>query len=149
MKYSILIALLLFTLGTSAQDGTKSNRVYQAKIKFFNEKLDLTKSDANKFWPIYNDYQSRKNKLSKEKQVIVQYFNDNRENMSADEIEESLNRFIEIDKEKSLLLEEYNKKFKHILPDEKVLQIYIVEVKFREYLIQQLRRNKPEMKPRM
>ncbi len=149
MKQCILLAFIILALRASGQDGPGTNRVYQAKIKFFNEKLELSKSEADKFWPIYNDYQSRRNKLSKEKQVIVQYFNDNKENMSADEIEEALNRFIEIDKEKSMLLDEYNKKFKQVLPDEKVLQIYIVEVKFREYLIQQLRKTKPGMKPRM
>lgn len=149
MKYTTILLLILFTVNSYAQTDSKPNKVYQAKVQFFNKKLNLTPIESKKFWPIYNDYQSRKNKLSGEKRNLIQYFNENKQNMSGDEIEQSLNRYIEIEKEISQLLEEYNNKFKQILPDEKVLQIYITEVQFRNYLLQKLRTSKSEMKPRM
>jgi hypothetical protein len=149
MKYTTLLLLIFFAVGSYAQTGSKPNRVYQAKVQFFNNKLNLTPGESKKFWPIYNDYQSRKNKLSGEKKNLIKYFSENKQNMSGDEIEQSLNRYIEIEKEISQLLEEYNNKFKQILSDEKVLQIYIAEVQFRNYLLQKLRTSKTEMKPRM
>lgn len=149
MKYTTLLLLVIFTIGSYAQTGSKPNRVHQAKVQFFNNKLNLSPSESKKFWPVYNDYQSRKNKLTGEKRNLIQYFNENKQNMSGDEIEQSLSRYIAIEKEISQLLEEYNNKFKQILPDEKVLQIYITEVQFRNYLLQKLRTSKSEMKPRM
>jgi hypothetical protein len=148
MKY-ITILLIFISVQVSAQTTTQPNRVYQAKVQFFNEKLDLTPKESEKFWPIYNDYQSRKNKLSGEKRNLIQYFNANKQNMSGDEIEASLLRYIEIEKETTQLLDEYNNKFKQILPDEKVLQIYITEVEFRNYLLQKLRTATTTAKPRM
>lgn len=148
MKY-FTILLIFISVQVSAQTTTQPNRVYQAKVQFFNEKLDLTPKESEKFWPIYDDYQSRKNKLLGEKRNLIQYFNNNKQNMSGDEIEASLSRYIEIEKETTQLLEEYNNKFKQILPDEKVLQIYITEVEFRNYLLQKLRTAKTTAKPRM
>lgn len=149
MKYSGLILLLLLSLKVAGQESPSQNRVYQVKVKFFNEKLDLSAKESEKFWPVYNDYQSRKNRLSNEKKNIIQYFNQNKANMSDEEIKKSLDRYIEIEKENTALLETYNNKFKEILPQEKVLQIYITEVEFRNYLLQRLRTGKTEMKPRM
>jgi hypothetical protein len=149
MKYSVLILLLFFALKVAGQDTPAQNRVYKVKVQFFNEKLDLSTKEAGKFWPIYNDYQSRKNRLSNERKNIIKYFNQNKTNMSENEVNESLNRFIQIEKEITALLETYNNKFKEILSDEKVLQIYITEVEFRNYLLRKLRTGKTEMKPRM
>jgi hypothetical protein len=149
MKYTTILLLVIFTVGSYAQTGSKPSRVHQAKVQFFNNKLNLSPSESKKFWPVYNDYQSRKNKLTGEKRNLIQYFTENKQNMSGDEIEQSLDRYIEIEKEISLLLEEYNNKFKQILSDDKVLQIYITEVQFRNYLLQKLRTSKSEMKPRM
>ncbi len=149
MKYTTIFLFILFTATTYAQTEPRPNRVYQAKVQFFNEKLNLSPQESEKFWPVYNDYQSRKNKLSSEKRNLIQYYNDNKQNMSADEIEGTLARYIEIEKEITQLLEEYNNKFKQILPDDKVIQIYITEVQFRNFLLQKLRTGKSEMKPRM
>lgn len=149
MKYTGLILLLFFTLKVEGQKTPAQNRIYKVKVQFFNDKLDLSSKEAERFWPIYNDYQSRKNRLSNERKNIINYFNRNKANMSDDEINESLNRYIQIEKEITTLLETYNNKFKEILPDEKVLKIYITEVEFRNYLLQKLRTGKTEMKPRM
>lgn len=148
MRLYTLILGLIFCLNTvHSQNPEKNNNVKQAKIVFFNEKLDLTSSETNKFWPVYNDYQSRKNRLANERKNMLRYYMENSNNMSDAEITESLNRYIEIEKEEVALLELYNNKFKDILPKEKVLKIYIVEVQFRNYLLKELRAKNTKSRP--
>lgn len=140
MKIHILISGLLFCLCSSfAQTLPQTDRVKQVKIKFFSEKLDLSAKEAKQFWPIYHNYQSRKNRLANERKNIMHFYSENSSNMSEQEISKTLNRYIEIEKEETLLLERFNTKFKTVLPDDKVLKIYIAEVLFRKYLLKQLR----------
>ncbi|HBH47201.1 MAG TPA: hypothetical protein DDX98_01085 [Bacteroidales bacterium] len=143
----VTIAIISFS-GFYAQNSGGANRVRAAKVKFFNEKLELTSSESEKFWPIYNDYQSRKSKLASERKSMMRFYTENQSNMSAEEITQTLNRYIEIEKEETELLERYNNKFKQVLANEKVLKIYITEVQFRNYLLKQLRTRQQGMKPR-
>ena len=127
--FILLTGLLLCITPINAQTDPGTNRVKEAKIKFFNEKL----------WPIYNDYQNRKNRLASERRTIMNYYLDNANNMSASEVSKTLDRYIQLQKEETDLLEQYNEKFKQVLADEKVLRIYITEIQFRNYLLKQLR----------
>jgi hypothetical protein len=145
---ALLLVSIVYFSATSAQTSTGSDRVRAAKVKFFTEKLELTQKESEKFWPIYNDYQSRRNKLATERKTIMQFFNENNKNMSADEISETLDRYIQIDKEQALLLETYNDKFKQVLSDEKVLKIYVTEIQFKNYLLKKLRTSQQNTKPR-
>ena len=149
MKIYILIIAVLFSIPRSySQEKASTNRVHQAKVKFFTEKLGLNKEEFKKFWPVYNDYQSRKNRLVAERRNMMRFYTENHKNMSDSEISETLNRYIEIEKEETRLLETYNESFKRILPDEKVLKIYIVEVQFKNHLLKQLRTNTQSMQLR-
>ncbi len=143
----LLAFCLYFPVISFAQgDGSKHERVQAQKIAFFTERLQLTTSEAEKFWPVYNDFQSRKNKIAGERRTLTQYFDDNSSNMTQEEISESLDKFIELQKKETELLETYNEKFKQILPEEKVMKIYITEFQFKNWLLKQLRGNHPARK---
>lgn len=148
MRIILLLSIITFSLGLQAQNKQGSERVRAAKIEFFTEKLDLTPTESDKFWPIYNDYQSRKSKLKHERLNIMRFYEENNLNMSPQELNESLNRFIEIEKELAILIEKYNDKFKQVLANDKVLKIYVAEIQFRDYLLKQLRTNQKGVKPR-
>lgn len=140
MKIFALLLGFFFSISIlQSQDPVQSERVRQAKVNFFNEKLELTPQETKLFWPVYNDYQSRKNRLTNEKRNIMRFYVENGDNMSEIEISETLDRYIEIESEVSELLNTFNNKFKTILPESKVIRIYIVEVQFRNYLLKQLR----------
>src|ERR1019366_1920448 len=53
-KYLLIFFVLLGSLSQiKAQDGEK---IQSLKIAFITQKLQLTPSEAEKFWPIYNEY---------------------------------------------------------------------------------------------
>lgn len=136
--FTLLFGIIFFTSIAHSQDPTSSDRVRKAKVQFFSEKLELSPSESKAFWPVYNDYQNRKNRLANERRNLMRFYVDNSNNMTDNEISETLDRYIEIEKEESELLSQYNEKFKNILPEKKVIKIYIVEVQFRNYLLKQL-----------
>ena len=62
--------------------------------------------------------------------------------MTDAEVSKMLDTYIGYQKQETTLLETYNAKFKQILPDKKVMMIYIVEVQFKSHLLQQLKENR-------
>ena len=73
MKKLIILSLLCFLTFTAfAQHDEKRERVKALKIAFITEQLNLTETEAQKFWPIYNAFEDNNNKLRREA-VITSY----------------------------------------------------------------------------
>lgn len=65
MKKIILLTVFIFLSITSfAQD--KHERIKALKTAYITEQLDLTKAEAEKFWPIYNTFEEDKEALKKD-----------------------------------------------------------------------------------
>ncbi|MBA7569977.1 hypothetical protein ES708_11722 [subsurface metagenome] len=142
-QFLLLLVVVLFPVFAVGQP-SKSDRdnIRKQKIEFFNKKLNLTKTEAEKFWPVYNDYQNRKNKIFSEKRALIHYYMQNSDYMSSDEISETLEKYISYERQETDLLTAFNEKFRKVLPDERVLKIYVAEIQFKEHLIHQLRTDK-------
>src|SRR5687768_8326854 len=57
MIWSFLICLVI-ALPLSAQDNSQRyQQIESVKVAFISQKLDLSTSEAEKFWPVYNTYQ--------------------------------------------------------------------------------------------
>lgn len=141
MKKLILAYILLLVVVFSYGQASKSERenIRKQKVEFFNRKLNLSKAEAEKFWPVYNDYQNRKNKISSEKRALMRYYIQNADFMSETEVKETLEKYLLYEKRETDLLISYSEKLRKVLPDEKVLKVYVTEVQFKNYLLKQLR----------
>ncbi|MFL0353623.1 sensor of ECF-type sigma factor [Xanthomarina sp. GH4-25] len=65
MKKNILITLLiLLSLTGFAQD--KHEKIKALKTAYITEQLNLSKTEAEKFWPIYNKYEEEKSAIKSE-----------------------------------------------------------------------------------
>ena len=141
MKYllSTCCAFLVFVSVYSQPSSSVRQRLQEEKKAFFTEHIGLTKSEASAFWPVYDDYQNRKNRIVAEKKTLTRYYLENKSNMKDQEITETLEKYLALEKQESELFVTFNIKFRSILPDEKVLRIYVAEVQFKDYLLKQLR----------
>jgi len=141
MKKFLLAYLLVLLAVCAFGQSSKSERdnIRKQKVEFFNKKLNLSNTEANNFWPVYNEYQNRKNKISSEKRALIRYYMQNADFMSTNEITETLEKYLSYEKQETDLLITYSEKLRKVLPDEKVLKVYVTEVQFKDYLLKQLR----------
>lgn len=117
-KYLLLVLTLCSFLVVNAQKkGGGDDKIQALKIAFITQKLELTTSEAQKFWPVYNDYEGEVKKLRK---------NNNGDVIERDE------KFLNIRKK-------YKSQFEKIIGAERTNKLYIVEGEFRNVLIKQLR----------
>jgi hypothetical protein len=121
---------------------TKRNNIQAQKVAFFTQKLELSPKEAEKFWPVYNEYQKERNTLNKAKRELALRYNKSSALMTDKEVSDALNQYMNYQKQETKLLEAYNEKFKQILPERKVMMIYIVEVQFKNHLLRQLKENR-------
>lgn len=139
---SILTFLLLFFAIPSKVEAQQYKLIQQEKIAFFTKRLGLTPDEAKLFWPLYNEYQEKREQILKERKVTERYYVANAESLSSSELEKITDRYVGFYKRETELLESYTNEFKKILPIEKVIKIYITEIDFRRHLIQMVRDKK-------
>jgi hypothetical protein len=104
--------------------------------------LQLSAAESAKFWPVYTDYQNRRDKITRDRNTLMQYFEMNKANLSESEATESIAKYVAFQQEETRLLETYTRKFQEFLPSKKVLRIYLVELEFKKWLLENLRQNK-------
>ena len=123
---------LTLTFPLFAQDHRgHSEQIETIKIAFITSKVDLNTEEAQKFWPVYNNYQKELMELMKKRWEDRQKTNiDPNDKINADIAYES--RMLELKKK-------YKKLYLKVIPPEKILLLYQAEREFREHLIRQLK----------
>ena len=128
-KFYFILALIITTSFAEAQDEQASVKKQQdieaLKVAFISKELDLTPDEAQKFWPVYNQY-------SKE---IKATRIDNPDVLDRDE--KILN-----------LRKNYKEQFTKILGPQRVNNMYNAEGRFNQLLFKAMRRqNKLQNRP--
>ncbi len=153
--FTLFISILSFQcIQVNAQKGDERHeRIRAMKVAYITEKLDLSTGEAEKFWPVYNDYEKEKSKIIHELRNLRKYYIENQDNMDDQEHLDLLEKFIKLQQQDSELLPSYQEKFIEVLPPKKVMKLFIAEIQFKNYLLQKLRehdgqgqgkRNNPE-----
>ena len=68
-QVAIVMMIVLFSGAAAAlaqQGEGHMHRFREEKIKFYNEKLELSEAEARKFWPVQEDLPNRKMKINEE-----------------------------------------------------------------------------------
>ena len=137
----MLVLTLIPVLRTSAQN-PNFERLDAYKIAFYTKRLNLTSQEAERFWPVYNEYQDKKNGIQQQRILLARNSNQNSVNMSDKELTDAGDKLISLQMEEANLALEFHKKFKEILSPEKVLRLYQAENQYRLTLLNELRDRK-------
>lgn len=136
---TLTLALTFVITSTDAKTNGKDDKIKAKKVSFFTQKLNLNSDEATIFWPVYNEYQEKKDDLFDQRKNIYTEFSKSLGGMSNREVNESLDKLTTIAKDEALLLETYIAKFKDILPEKKVAKLFVVEEEYKLFLLQQIR----------
>ena len=127
--------------------GAAGEQVQVERIAYFTEKIGLTPEEAQQFWPIYNEMDNKRNALFEERAAIIQRFVNQSDNLTERQITEQLNRLVAIQQQEAVLPAEYDARFRKVLSSRKVMNLYVAEMGFRNYLLQTIRYRRDEGGP--
>ena len=139
----ILFVLALFPILRLTAQNPNLEKLNAYKIAFFTRRLNLTSQEAEKFWPVYNEFQNKRNLIQVERQTLNRNINQNELNMSEKEMIEAGDKLISLQVQEAALAQDYHKKFKEILSPVKVIRLYQAENQYRMQLLNELKDNRP------
>jgi hypothetical protein len=147
---TILVILLVSSSMVLAQNPNQ-DKLNAYKIAFFTRRLNLTPGEAEKFWPLYNEYQDKKMQIQKERVQLNRRVNQEGATLSEQELIAAADKLIELQVVETELAVTFHKHLKEALPPAKVIKVYQAENQFRMQLLKQIQQRNPPgntLKPR-
>lgn len=119
--------------------GDHKEEIESMKIAFITKHLDLTPDEAQKFWPVYNQYNNELKSLRKNRRADRKDGQEDLQNMNDKDVEKSVDGEIVYRQQELDLLKKYHAQFKQVLPIKKVALLYRAEEDFKKELLQKIR----------
>jgi hypothetical protein len=149
-KLLMFLAILSFIPfhRTTAQN-TNLEKLNNYKIGFYTKKLNLTSAEAEKFWPVYNDYQTQRNQIQLDKLKLNRTFNQSGGSLTNNQLEEIGDNYVDCLVRESNLSVAFHKKLKEVLSPAKVILYYQAENQYKIQLLNELQTVKQQQKTRV
>lgn len=146
MKHVLVSIILLGSLSAYGQDGSKNRKVKkekieQAKIAFFTQKLELTAEEAEKFWPVYNEMHK---KIKESRSTMKKLFEPIKEGktLSDNEYKNILKSVHEAEEKNLDIKNEFANKTADIIGYKRVFELKIAEKEFKKRLMERMKESK-------
>jgi hypothetical protein len=135
MVSALTLILALTAIPAISQDKPADTmQIVREKIRadkkvFVAVNLELTDSEAEAFWPIYDNYQKELDNLADRFIKLIEDYARNYETMSDEAAMKLLDEYLAIEGEHQRLRQAYLPKFREALPNKKVVRYYQLENK--------------------
>lgn len=139
--FSILLIFLFLAKGQTVFAQPGKDKVEALRIAYITEKVELTSHEAEKFWPVYNEYND---KIKAIRRNMRKSYRDRSENMSEKEAEQLYLIFIQSKQAEADVHRQYNEKLKGIIGAKKMVKLHVAEEEFRRKVMEAVQGNKAE-----
>lgn len=135
--------IALFCSSSMAQDNLgddrdgRGDRLQTAKVAFINTKLNLTTTQAQQFWPLFNEFEAAKKKIRKQLRQLKA------DNLLAEGTDEALKgdikKMFSLRQEELDLEKGYSEKFLKVISAKQLVDFYRSEKEFTRLILRKLR----------
>jgi hypothetical protein len=140
MKYIFLLfSLVVSNQSINAQEEERFDRIEAILVAHITKALDLSKEEAEKFWPIFNGFSKKEFELRTSQRKLVKSLNAKMETITDKEITDFNSK---LDKLRDDLYKNENdlyKQLKGVILDKKILKLKIARENFQKHLLHKLR----------
>ncbi|MDP2524792.1 hypothetical protein [Maribacter dokdonensis] len=142
MNRLVLIIFLFITTLSFGQRNQNWEKINTLKVAFITEKLSLSSKEAQDFWPVYNEYQEKRNALRKKNHDQIRGKIKDADALTEKEAESLLALHIKIEEEEEALDTKFLKDVSKVITSKKTLLLLRSEEEFKRQLMKQYRQNK-------
>ncbi|MHA7943427.1 sensor of ECF-type sigma factor [Formosa sp. 3Alg 14/1] len=135
IRYIILL-FTLFTVNVFAQ--TKDEKIETLKIAYITEKLNLSKTEAQNFWQIYNTFEEKNDAIRDE--MRARRKNTDLDALSEAEAKKLLSDMMKSNDERHQLFNKYMADLKSVLPAKKIIILKKTEEEFRRKMLEEYKK---------
>jgi hypothetical protein len=135
-----ILATLSFSSVFAQHDDTLNRRdprapekIRAAHAAYLTERLELTSSEAEKFWPVYREYAEKRRNVRQRLREARRKGTDEKSLLELD---------LKIKQQELDLEKEYSQRFQNIISPEKVMKLRQAETDFRKLLLRQVQQRR-------
>ena len=139
MRLFLLTICLIFSCLSFAQESSKNEKIESMKVAFLSTKLELTAKEAQQFWPLYNEFQQKMEKLRKSKKSDFEDIKSKIENGTDKELTVYMDEVFATRQKELDLQKEYYEKYAKVVPLKKVALLYQAENQFKRELLKKIK----------
>ena len=125
----------------SPQKTEKREEIESYRIAFLTQKLSLTPEEAQRFWPVFNQFTAEM-KAVKANRVSNRDMKNDIQNQSDKDVEKMVDGEIATRQQELDVVKKYHTQFKQVLPIKKVAILYRAENEFKKELLDKIRERK-------
>lgn len=133
--------LLCLTVGAQppGHGPEKRAQIEAMKVSFITQRLNLTREEAQRFWPVYNEYHHALETLRKERKEEMKSYRERFDELSDKELMEMVDKQV-IYRQRDLdLMKKYHAEYKSVLPVKKIALLYRAEDEFKAKVLQEIK----------
>ena len=136
-----IVFLLISTLSFSQGFKEKKEKVKALKVAYITEQLDLTKEEAQKFWPIYNAFDDKQAELRHEKMraILDRFEPGNVDKLSEKDASTLLTQMEAVEESLFTLRKKFIKDLQGVLSAKKIVKLKKAEEDFNRTLLKQIK----------
>lgn len=138
-KYFIAILLMLSAVGSVfAQEGDAQRweKIKAIKVGFINDRLHMKGDQSDKFWMIYNRYETERREI---RRGFRQKYKTTNPNASAEQARQFIEDNLEYQSQELELKKKYKDQLLQVISAQQLAQLYEAERDFKKLLLEQLR----------
>jgi len=143
INHLILAILLCLSVNIQAQvnnDQEMQEKIKAARIAMITERLNLTPEQAQKFWPIYNEFSSKKREARRELSQALRGID--RENVSEQEMKELVELRLAVKQQELDLEKQYSSRLLNVISNEQMVRLSQAESDFRQKVLKTIQERK-------
>lgn len=142
MRYLLIMFILSFSINSSAQkEDPGRERLESKKIAFISDRLNLNTTEAQVFWPVYNDYNNDMKALKSKNEALHK-----QEEINDEKAKMLLTQSIEFEENILKIKKSYIDKFTQVIGPSKTLQFFRMERRFKQKLLKSFKERKERRK---
>ncbi len=140
-KILLLTCIILISNISFAQKGSRE-KVKAFKVAYITEKLELSSTEAQEFWPLYNAHQETISKLRMQKRKIIRALkeaNANQQDLSDEEATKYLDNHFKLEEQKHLSRKKLLTDLKKVISSKKILKLLKAETDFNKRILERIK----------
>jgi len=143
MKNKLFVIVLICTIAFSFGQGKeRRDKIKSLKVAFLTERLELSAKEAQQFWPVYNDYEQKREALRKKERTQIRSKIRDAADLTEKEAANLLTQYLSFEEEEEELDKSFIKDISKVISAKKTLLLLRSEEEFKRQLIKQYRHNK-------
>jgi Spy/CpxP family protein refolding chaperone len=130
-----MISLCFIATAQRPQGGGQSDKIRAMKVGVITQELNLSESQAEKFWPIYNNYSDERNEIFKE----IRHLSKSGTHADSEEAIKKQDEILELRQKEITLTKKYRDSFLKVISAQQYAKLMDSERRFNQMLIEKLK----------